>query len=346
MKTSFKKNFKILISIFVIVILALTGCTTPSNNKNNTTTKEKSMELTIYSGRREKFTLPVVEKFQAETGIKVNLITGKSTEYAHRIVEEGKNTKADVFLANDAGVLEYLRIQDMLAEINSKKLEKVPMNYRGKNNTWTGITVRSRIFMYNKDLIDAKEMPQSIFDLTDPKYKGQFAINRAGNESMVTYFTSIKTIIGEEKTLELIEDIMANDPLILQSHTDVRRAVGSGEVKFGLVNNYHFKVQLTEEGLNNVAAIYPDQGEDAIGTFVNVSGAAITKYATNKEAALLFIEFLLEEEQQKMNAETPIIPNIEGIEYEDFKASDTSLGEVGPQWESTIELMRKAGYSD
>ncbi len=346
MKLPFTKKFKIFVALLVIVLLIFTGCTTHSNNKSNTETEEESMELTIYSGRREKFTLPLIEKFEAETGIKVNLITGKSTEYAHRIVEEGEHTKADVFLANDAGVLEYLRLQNMLAKIDSKELEKVPINYRGKDNTWTGITVRSRIFMYNKDLMTAEEMPQSIFDLTAPKYKGQFAINRAGNESMVTYFTSIKTIIGEEKTLQLIEDIMANDPLILQSHTEVRRAVASGEVKFGLVNNYHLKVQLTEEGLNNVAALYPDQGENEIGTFVNVSGAAITKHATNTEEALLFIEFLLDEEQQKMNAETPIIPNIEGIEYENFKASDTSLGEVGPEWESTIELMRKAGYSD
>lgn len=346
MKILFKKNLKYIISILLISVLAFTGCTTSSNNKSNSNDNEKSMELTIYSGRREKFTLPLVEKFQAETGIKVNLITGKATEYAHRIVEEGKNTKADVFLANDAGVLEYLRLQDMLATIDSEELEKVPMNYKGKGNTWTGITVRSRIFMYNKDLITAEEMAKSMFDLTDPKYKGQFAINRAGNESMVTYFTSIKTIIGEEKTLQLIKDIMANDPLILQSHTEVRRAVGSGEVKFGLVNNYHLKVQLTEEGMNNVAAIYPDQGEDEIGTFVNVSGAAITKHANNSENALLFIEFLLQEEQQKMNAETPIIPNIEGIEYEEFKASEASLGEVGPEWEATTELMREAGYSD
>lgn len=346
MKILFKKKLKFIMYTLLIVIFTFTGCTTFPRNTNNSDNNKDSMELTIYNGRREKFIIPLVEKFQANTGIKVNLISGKSTEYAHRIIEEGKNTQADVFLANDAGVLEYLRLQDMLTQINSTKLDKIPINYRGKNNTWTGVTVRSRIFMYNKDLITAKEMPKSIFDLTDPKYKGQFAINRAGNESMVSYFTSIKTIIGEEKTLQLMKDIIANNPLILQSHTEVRQAIGSGEVKFGLVNNYHLKVQLTEEGLNNVAGIYPDQKEDEIGTFVNVSGAAITKHAKNAKNALLFIEFLLEEDQQKMNAETPIIPNIEGIEYEEFKASDASLGEVGPEWESTTELMREAGYSD
>jgi len=347
MLTLFKKNFKILISTLFISILTFTGCTASLNNKNNANDNDKSMELTIYNGRTEKFIIPIVEKFQAETEIKVNLISGKATEYAHRIVEEGENTQADIFLSNDAGVLEYLRIQDMLAQIDSEELEKVPMNYRGKDNTWTGVTVRSRIFMYNKDLITAEEMAKSMFDLTDPKYKGQFAINRAGNESMVTYFTSIKTIIGEEKTLQLMKGIMANDPLILQSHTDVRQAVGSGEVKFGLVNNYHLKEQLTEDGMNNVAAIYPDQGENGMGTFVNVSGVAITKHAKNTENALLFIEFLLQEEQQKMNEETPIIPNIEGVEYdEEFKASDASLGEIGPEWEATTELMRNAGYSD
>ncbi|HOM43066.1 MAG TPA: extracellular solute-binding protein, partial [Bacillota bacterium] len=168
----------------------------------------------------------------------------------------------------------------------------------------------------------------------------------AGNESMITYFASIQSIIGPEETLELLKGIMANEPLILQSHTDVRRAVGSGEVKFGLVNNYHYKMQLQEEGMNHVAMIFPDQGEGELGAFANISGAAIPKYSKHPRNALLFIEYLLQPSQQKMNDETPIIRGIEGIEYESVRPADTSLSEIGPLWEKTTELMEKAGYSE
>ncbi|HNU79288.1 MAG TPA: extracellular solute-binding protein [Bacillota bacterium] len=337
--------------ITACIIFALTsflsGCSVPSNNNISIIQeKEEPKVLTIYNGRQEKFIIPLVEKFEKDTGIKVNLISGKATEYAHRIIEEKENTQADVFLSNDGGILEYLRIENMLSPINSKLLEEVPGNYVGKNNTWTALTIRYRVFIYNTDLITLNEMPDSIFNLTDPKYKGQFTMNRAGNESMITYFASIQSIIGPEKALELLKGIMANKPLILQSHTDVRRAVGSGEVKFGLVNNYHYKMQLQEEGMNHVAMIFPDQGEGELGAFANISGAAIPKYAKHPQNALLFIEYLLQPSQQKMNDETPIIRGIEGIEYENVRPADTSLSEVGPLWEKTTELMEKAGYSE
>lgn len=339
----------LIIAICAVFTIAsfLPGCTVSTNNDTGAIQgEEESKELTIYSGRQEKFIVPMVEKFEKDTGIKVNLISGKATEYAHRIIEEKENTQADVYLSNDGGILEYLRIENMLQPIDSKLLDEVPPNYVGKDRTWTALTIRYRVFIYNTDLITLEEMPDSIFELTDPKYKGQFTMNRAGNESMITYFASIQSIIGPEKTFELMKGIMENEPLILQSHTDVRRAVGSGEVKFGLVNNYHYKTQLLEEGMNHVAMIFPDQGDGELGAFANISGAAIPKYAKNPQNALRFIEYLLQPTQQKMNDETPIIRGIEGIEYENVRPADTSLSEVGPLWEKTTELMEKAGYSE
>jgi len=318
MKIARIKFLIIIICIITTIGFLLSGCTVSTNDTDSIQSKEEPREITVYSGRQEKFIVPLVEKFEKDTGIKVNLISGKATEYAHRIIEENENTQADVFLSNDGGILEYLRIENMLAPIDSKLLDQVPANYIGKDKTWTALTIRYRIFMYNTDLITLDEVPDSIFDLTDPKYKGQFAINRAGNESMITYFASIQSIIGPEKTLELMKGIMANDPLVLQSHTDVRRAIGSGEVKFGLVNNYHYYTQLTEEGMNHVAMIFPDQAQGELGAFANISGAAITKYAKHPNNALLFIEYLLQPEQQKMNDETPIIPGLENMRLLDL----------------------------
>ena len=351
MKMSYPKISFVIAIIFLSFALVLTGCTRIEKadrlnaNESDLAIGEPKV-LTIYNGRQEKFIIPMVERFEQQTGIKVNLISGKATEYAHRIVEEKENTQADVFLSNDAGILEYLRLENMLAPIDKDTLKVVPENYRAKDGTWVGVTVRCRVFIYNKNLIKVEDMPKSIFDLVDPKYKDQFTMNRAGNESMVTYFASIRSIIGPEKTLELLKGIMANKPLILQSHTEVRRAVGSGEAKFGLVNNYHYKMQLLEEGMNNVGIIFPDQGEGEIGAFSNVSGVAITKYGKHPKNALNLIQFLLQPEQQKLNDETPIIPGIEGVEYDEYKAANTSLSNVGPYWQETIELMEKAGYSD
>ncbi|AZR73775.1 hypothetical protein BBF96_10490 [Anoxybacter fermentans] len=311
-------------------------------------------ELVIYSGRKEKFVLPLIEKFEQETGIKVKLLSGKATQYAHRIIEEQKRPQADLLLANDAGVMEYLRLQGVLAPNNDPILNQIPANFKAVDGSWVGLSARARIFMYNPKLISEEEMPHSIFDLADPKYKGKFAIARAGNESVISHFAAIRAYAGDEKTKELIRGIMANEPIITHGHTDIRKAVGAGEIAFGLVNNYYFHLQLEEKTNNDVKAIYPDQGPDQMGVFVNVAGVALIKNAPHQKEAKKFIRFLLQPEQQKMFAwiskETPILPEIETLEYakkiNEYKVFELPLSKLGPVWNDTIKLMEEAGFSE
>ncbi|KXZ40389.1 iron(III) transport system substrate-binding protein [Alkalithermobacter thermoalcaliphilus JW-YL-7 = DSM 7308] len=348
---------KKIFSIFMVLLTSislLAGCTNESVEEKEQSNNEQSQKLVIYSGRKEQFVLPLIEKFEQETGIKVELLSGKSSQYAQKIIEEKNNPQADLLIANDAGVMEYLRLQGVLAPNDSKELEKIPANFKSEDGSWVGVSARSRVLMYNKDLISEEEMPKSILDLADPKYKGQFAITKASSEAMVSHIAAIRSIYGDDKTIEFIKGMLANEPLILEGHTDIRKAVGAGEVKFGLVNNYYFHLQLEEEKDNNVGVIYPDQGENEMGTFVNVAGVALIKGAPNEENAKKFIEFLLRDEQQEMFAfdskETPVLPHIKTLDYakkiNEYKVMEKPLSNLGSVWEDTLNLMEKAGYVD
>ncbi len=341
------KNSIFLAALFLVLVLG--GAIIFSRNYGG-----DAQELIIYSGRNEDFVRPLLDKFEEETGIRTRLLSGSAANLGHRLVEESHRPQADAFLANDAGIMEFVRREGVLTPITSDRLEDIPAEFRAEDGTWSGLSGRARVLMYNPELIDAEEMPQSIFDLADPQYHDQFAITRSGNASMVSHIAAIRNYAGDEATVELIRDILANNPAITRGHSDIRRMVGAGEVKFGLVNNYYYHLQLHEPRHNQVAAIYPDQEPEQMGVFVNVAGIALVDDGPNPEAAQQLAHFLLAQEQQKMftevSKEIPLIYEIEVPDYAlpigEFRQAEIPLNELGEVWDDTLELMEQAGYAE
>jgi iron(III) transport system substrate-binding protein len=178
----------------------------------------------------------------------------------------------------------------------------LPSEFLGADNTWIGLTRRARVIMYNKDLVPEDELPTSIFDLTDPKWRGQIAAAGSTNGSMQAQIAAMRQLLGEEERLkEWLNGLIANEVTFFGGHTDVRKAVGAGEFKLGLVNHYYFHLQQAEG--SNVGIIFPDQGEGQIGLITNATSAAVVKGGKNLPAAQAFLDFLVSETGQKLFAE-------------------------------------------
>ncbi len=311
-------------------------------------------EVVIYSGRREQFVTPVLEDFEQLTGIRVRLLSGSATSFAHRITEERRRPQADIFLANDAGIMEYLRRQGVLQPVEVLGVDRVSEKFRAGDHSWVGLSARARVLMYNKELIGEDEMPRSLFDLTAPRYSGRFAITRAGNSSLVSHMAAVRAARGDSGMKDFIRGVLANDPPVTSGHTDIRRMVGAGEIEFGLVNCYYFRLQLDEDRNNNVGVVYPDQDEGQPGTFVNVAGAAFIDGAPNYENALKLLEYLLQPQQLQrfsdISRETPILPDAEhpegGKPIDAFRWMDMPLTELGGVWEDTLDAMEEAGFAE
>ncbi len=333
----------------ILLVTLLGGLAIRSSRKTSV-----DQELVVYSGRREAFIMPLLSQFEKETGINVRLLSGSATSFAHRLVEEAHRPQADVFLANDAGIMEYVRQQGVLTPIRSDRLNRIPAEFRAEDKTWTGLSGRARVLMYHRDLMDEREMPQSFFDLANPRYRGQFAITRSGNASMVSHIAAIRNRIGDMATIEFIRQVLANQPVIASGHTEIRRMVGAGEVKFGWVNDYYYHLQLHEPRHNRVAAIYPDQDAGQMGVFVNVAGLALVAKGPNPDNAQALAHFLLAPEQQKqfslISMEIPLLPEIETPDYArgigQFRRSEMPLGKLGDVWSDTLDVMGKAGYAE
>lgn len=348
-RPTFKKRAIVLTILVLVMSLIVTAC---GGAKKTEEPKGKPQELVVYSGRNEKLIQPVLDEFQKQTGIKVVLRSGKATELAALIMEEQKagNPQADIYVANDAGALEKLRLAGALEAYLSEKVKSVPEDLRASDGSWTAVTARARVIMYNKNLVKESELPKSIFDLTDPKWKGQIAMASTGNESVVANVTSLRLLKGDAETEKFLEGLKKNEVAILSGHTDVRKAVGKGEFKFGWVNHYYYRLQLAEAADNQVGVIYPDQGPDDMGAVVNISGVAVVKGGKNAENAKKFVDFLLTPEAQKLFAELNYeMPVIAGVPVKDakplseYKRAPVPLGQFGAEWDKTVQLIDKVG---
>lgn len=340
-----KRKLLSLVLAGVLTIGGLAGCSSNSQEKN---VSKASSELVIYSGRNEKLIKSVIDAFEKESGIKVTVRAGGASELANAIVEETANPKADIFIANDAGTLEMLKMKGLLQAAAAKTVEVVPADLRATDGSWIGVSLRTRVIMYNTNLVKENEAPKSLLDLIDPKWKGQIAMSKSSNESVVGNVTAMRLALGDQVTEDFLRGLLANKVQALKGHTDVRQAVGKGEFKLGWVNHYYY--ELEKQAGSPVAAIYPDQGAAQMGTTVNISGVGIIKGAQHPDAAQKLVEFLLKPSTQELfakdNFEIPVLPGVpvnSAKPIDSFKRANVKLETYGTELKNTVNMLEKVG---
>ena len=269
--------------------------------------------LVVYSGRNETLIAPLLEQFTKATGIAVTPRYGTSAELAAQLLEEGDRTPADVFLSQDAGALGALQEAKRLEPLPEATLTKVPAKYRSAQGAWVGVSGRSRVLVYNPDLVQAADLPASVFDLTKPAYKGKVGFAPT-NASFQAFVTGMRVSAGEERTKAFLEGFQANDPQAFEGNVQILEAVDSGTIAYGLINHYYLYEKAAEAGgLDKVTArnyLFP--GTDP-GSLVNVGGVGVLKGQQSGNAQA-FVDYLLSTEGQTYFAEqTKEYPLVAGV---------------------------------
>ena len=309
-----------------------------------------SGDLVLYSGRSESLIQPVLDAFQAQyPNVNILLKSGSNSELANALIEEQANPQADVFITTEIFTIQSLYQQGLFEPYRPANAELIPAEFVGPENSWVGLTRRARVIMYNTDLVSAEEAPQSIFDLTDPKWQGQIAAAGSTNGGMQAQVAAMRQLLGDVDTQEWLAALMANDVTFFGGHTDVRKAVGAGEFKIGLVNHYYYYLQQAEG--SPVGIVFPDQGEGQIGLITNATSVAMVKGVKNTPAAQALIDFLLSAEGQKLfaelNYEYPLLPGVplaEGVQpLDDFRLADVNVAEAALDLNGTLDLMEAIG---
>ena len=272
--------------------------------------KEEPGRLVVYSGRSESLVAPIIEQFAEATGIDVQVKYGSTFAMAATLLEEGSNSPADVFFAQDPGGLGA--VSSMLSTLPADVVLKVPEWARASDDSWVGISGRARVIVYSTELVSEDELPTSVKDLTDPKWKGRIGWP-PGNASFRTMVTAMRLMWGEEETRQWLLDMLANEPGVFPKNTPIVAAAGAGEVAVGLVNHYYLHRFIQETGDDFAARnlFLKNGGPDSL---VMVAGAGILGTSENRDNAETFMRFMLSKvAQQYFAGQTFEYPLVEGV---------------------------------
>lgn len=329
----------------LVAALSLTGCapSEPEVTPLPSATVEQKDTLVLYSGRSEELIQPLIEMFTAETGIEVEVRYAGSAELAAQILEEGENSPADVFFAQDAGALGAVSKGTLFEFVPTETLAKVDRIYSDIEGYWVGVSGRARILTYNPAKVT--ELPKSVFELAEPKWKGRIAIAPT-NASFQAFVTAMRVVEGDEVTALWLSALKEN-AVIYEKNGAILDAVDAGQVDAGLINHYYWYAKAKEIGAANMKAQLAAFAPGDLGNLVNVAGAGIVNDNTASRA---FLEFLLSPAAQtyfaEQTAEYPLIPGIsitEGLTpLSEVKSPDVDLSDLDTLGE-TLELIRAAG---
>ncbi|MGH2521524.1 MAG: extracellular solute-binding protein [Anaerolineales bacterium] len=309
-----------------------------------------SGDLVIYSGRSEALITPVVEKFKTQyPGVNVVLKAGSNSELANALLEEKANPQADLFLTTEMMTAQKMANEGVLQPYVSPNATGLPAGYHHPEGLWTGLTLRARVIMVNTDLVKPEEAPQSVFDLTDPRWQGQVAAADSANGSMQAQAAAMRQLVGDERTEEWLRGLIENEVTFFGGHTDVRNAVGAGEFKLGLVNHYYYHLQKAEG--SPVGVVYPDQGEGQMGLIVNATAIGLIAGAKHAEAAKAFIDYLLSTEGQQtfaeLNYEYPLRPGVaqhpEVASLDTLRLAEFEFVAAANELDSTLDMLEAVG---
>lgn len=315
-------------------------------------------EVNLYSARQESLILPLLERFEEQTGVEVNLVTGSADALIERLEVEGRNTPADVLLTVDASRLHRATDAGLLQGIDSEVLnERVPAHLRHPEGRWFGLSKRARVISYNRDAVDPSELTR-YEDLAEPKWEGEICIRSSSNIYNQSLLASMIAEHGKEGAAEWAQGVVDNMARRPQGgDTDQIRAVASGVCDVAVNNTYYYGRLVNSDDAEDrkvaekVGLIFPNQ--DDRGTHVNVSGAGVTTHASNVDTATQLLEFLVSDEAQQwyaeVNYEYPVNPEAEVAEsVEDwgypFKEDDLPLARLGELNAEAVRIFDRAGW--
>jgi iron(III) transport system substrate-binding protein len=268
--------------------------------------------LTIYNGQHEQTTNALVKAFERRTGIKTAVRSDDEAILANQIIQEGSNSPADLFYTENTPPLEALREHDLLARAAPAALASVPARYSSAQGVWVGVSGRVSVLVYNTSQLRPAQLPSSILELADPRFKGKvaFAPSETDFQPLVASIVKFKGVAAAEAWLEGLQRngraLPANETIIAE--------VNSGQSALGPINHYYWYRLRKENGGTMSSAIHYYAPRDP-GYVLDVSGAAVLKSSPHQAQAQRFLEFLVSREGQEVLAhsdsyEYPLRPGV------------------------------------
>ena len=246
-------------------------------------------KVVLYTAHKTSLVQALAPVFEKETGIKTEVIQLGSSEVTRRIRAEAKAPKADVVWSTTGSLL--TENADILEPYKSKEAGSIDPRFV-KSPAWTPYTAVIYVLMQNSRMVPDADMPKTLTDLADPKWKGKIASARADNSgSSFQQMMTVLTVFGDQGWTKYGE--IAKNFVLTDSSGSVPRYVADGETPLGLTledNALEYKA-----GGAQVKIAYLSDG-----TTASPDGVALVKGAPNAENGKKFIDWALSKKTQEL----------------------------------------------
>jgi len=292
-----------------------------------------------------------MEQYTQKTGIKVRLLSGKAPELMERISVEGEETKADIFMTVDAGVLWQAGERGIFENVESEMLNNnIPEHLRDMDGKWFGLSKRARTIVYSSDNISGSDL-STYENLAYPTWSNKLCLRTSKKVYNRSLIASMIDAHGYERTKEVVQGWVNNLATeVFSSDTQVLKAVSAGQCGITIVNTYYLARLADDPQYSNLKLHWANQ--DGRGTHVNISGAGVVKGSNNKAEAVKLLEWLSSAEAQEVyagaNKEFPVLKGIKVGQtlsnWGDFKEDLISVEKLGSLQKEAVLLAQEAGY--
>jgi len=335
---------KLAVLALLLAAAALAACGGQPNDSTGA-----ANEVTVYVSTDRVFSEPILKAYEQKSGVKVKAVYDteetKSTGLANKLLAEKNNPQADVFWSNEPVRTLVLKSRGVLASYKSLNADGIPATFKDPEGYWTGFSARIRVIVYNTKLVKPEEAPKSIYDLTDPKWKGQIAIADPRFGSTSFHVAALYAELGDEQADEFFRKLKVNGVKIVPGNSVVRDLVVKGEVKMGLTDTDDVNVALEDK--QPVAMVLPDR--DSIGAALMPNMVSLIAGAPNNEAGKKLIDYLLSAEVERALAQSeavqiPLHSGVEGPKnippLNAFKPMTLDYGKAASRVEDVVKRLQ------
>lgn len=258
--------------------------------------------ITLYNGQHVQTTQALVTAFEKQTGITVNVRSNDEDVFANQIVEEGAHSPADVIYTENSPALEFLQERGLLAPVDPSTLSHVAARYDSPRGDWVGVSARVSVLIYNTDLLHPDQLPTSVMQLADPRWRGKLAL-AVGETDFQPVVTSIARTYGTSAALRWLEAVKANagDRLYPDNET-LTDMVNRGQAAIGIINHYYWYRERDVVGASHMHSAIAYFAPGDAGYVLDVSGAAVLRSSHNQRDAQRFLAFLVSNQGQSILA--------------------------------------------
>jgi iron(III) transport system substrate-binding protein len=311
--------------------------------------------ITLYSGQHQQTTNGLVKAFTKQTGITVHIQSNDEATLANLIAVQGDHSPADVIYAENSPALEFLQNKGLLAPTDSATLAKTPSQYNSPQQQWVGVSARVSVLMYNPSVIAKSQLPTSVLQLADPKYRGKlvFAASETDFQPIVT---SVLKTYGATKTLQWLNGIKANAAgHLVPDNETLTNQVNRGTAAFGVINQYYWYRLRNEIGTSAMHSQLAYFAPRDPGYVIDVSGAAVLKSSKHQAAAQKFLAFLVSKQGQQILAGTSndeqsfeyplasgVTSSVQETPFSQLQPNPITIGDLS-DGSAAIALLRQAG---